>query len=106
VTELREVLQELVAHHGIAGALVGVLEDGRVEAEAAGIPNLNSGVEMTPAALFLTGSITKVWVTTLRPRIPRIRNSCDDTAQQLTPRWKSCSASPVPVSATASCAAP
>ena len=35
MTERHEVLQELVAHHGIPGALVGVLEDGRVEAEAA-----------------------------------------------------------------------
>src|SRR5262249_3667035 len=65
VTELREVVQELVARHGIPGAVVGVLEDGRVEAEAAGIANLNSGIEMTPDTLFLTGSITKVWTTTL-----------------------------------------
>ena len=35
MTELHEVLQELVAHHGIPGAVVGVLDDGRVEAEAA-----------------------------------------------------------------------
>ena len=33
----------------------GVREDGRIEADAAGIANLNSGVEMT---LLLTGSIT------------------------------------------------
>jgi CubicO group peptidase (beta-lactamase class C family) len=65
VTELREVVQELVARHGIPGAVVGVLEDGRIEAEAAGIANLNSGIEMTPDTLFLTGSITKVWTTTL-----------------------------------------
>jgi CubicO group peptidase (beta-lactamase class C family) len=65
MTELREVVQELVARTGIPGAVVGVLEDGRVEAEAAGIANLNSGVEMTPETLFLTGSITKVWTTTL-----------------------------------------
>ena len=28
MTELREVVQELVARHGISGAVVGVLEDG------------------------------------------------------------------------------
>ena len=61
MTELREVIQELVARHGIAGAVVGVLEDGRVEADVAGIANLNSGVEMAPDTLFLTGSITNVW---------------------------------------------
>lgn len=65
MTELREVVGELVARHRIPGAVVGVLEDGRVEAEAAGIANMNSGVEMTADTLFLTGSITKVWTTTL-----------------------------------------
>jgi CubicO group peptidase (beta-lactamase class C family) len=65
VTELDEVVRDLVVRHGIPGAIVGVLEDGRVEAAAAGIANLNSGVEMTPDTLFLTGSITKVWTTTL-----------------------------------------
>lgn len=65
MTELREVVQDLVARHGIPGAVVGVLEDGRIEAEAAGIANLNSAIEMTPDTLFLTGSITKVWTTTL-----------------------------------------
>jgi CubicO group peptidase (beta-lactamase class C family) len=65
VTALREVVDALVARHGIPGAVVGVLEDGRVEAEAAGMANLNSGIEMTPDTLFLTGSITKVWTTTL-----------------------------------------
>jgi len=64
-TELGELVQELVARHGIPGAVVGVLENGRVEAAAAGMANLNSGVEMTPDTLFLTGSITKVWTTTL-----------------------------------------
>lgn len=63
--QLHDLLQELVARHGIPGAVVGVLQDGRVEAEAAGIANVNSGVEMTPDTLFLTGSITKVWTTTL-----------------------------------------
>jgi CubicO group peptidase (beta-lactamase class C family) len=65
VTELHEITQALVQQHGIPGAVVGVLDDGRVEAEAAGTANLNTGVEMTPDTLFLTGSITKVWTTTL-----------------------------------------
>jgi CubicO group peptidase (beta-lactamase class C family) len=65
MTELQETVQELVARTGVPGAVVGVLEDGRIETAAAGIANLNSGVEMTPDTLFLTGSITKVWTTTL-----------------------------------------
>ncbi|WP_165975435.1 serine hydrolase domain-containing protein [Actinomadura rubrisoli] len=65
MTELQETLQELVARFGIPGAVAGVLEDGRIETAAAGVANLNSGVEMTPDTLFLTGSITKVWTTTL-----------------------------------------
>ncbi|NUT37367.1 MAG: beta-lactamase family protein [Hamadaea sp.] len=65
MTELQELVQDLVARHGIPGAVVGVVEDGRVETAAAGVANLNSGIEMTPDTLFLTGSITKVWTTTL-----------------------------------------
>ena len=65
MTELQETVQDLVASSGVPGAVVGVLEDGRIETAAAGIANLNSGVEMTPETLFLTGSITKVWTTTL-----------------------------------------
>jgi CubicO group peptidase (beta-lactamase class C family) len=64
-TQLKELLEELVARYGIPGAVVGVVEDGRVETEAAGIANMNSGIEMTSDTLFLTGSITKVWTTTL-----------------------------------------
>ncbi len=65
MTELQETVQDLVARSGVPGALVGVLEDGRIETAAAGVANMNSGVEMTPDTLFLTGSITKVWTTTL-----------------------------------------
>lgn len=60
MTELKETPQELADRHGIPGAVVGVAGDGWIEAEAAGITNLNSGVAMTPDTLFLTGSITKV----------------------------------------------
>jgi CubicO group peptidase (beta-lactamase class C family) len=64
-TGLDDLVHDLVTRHGIPGALVGVVEDGRIEIGAAGNANLNSGVEMTPDTLFLTGSITKVWTTTL-----------------------------------------
>lgn len=65
MTELQKTVEELVARSGVPGAVVGVLEDGRIETAAAGLANLTSGVEMTPDTLFLTGSITKVWTTTL-----------------------------------------
>ncbi|MEU5863257.1 serine hydrolase domain-containing protein [Nonomuraea sp. NPDC047529] len=65
MTKLRETVRELVARSGVPGAVVGVLEDSRIETAAVGVANLNSGVEMTPDTLFLTGSITKVWTTTL-----------------------------------------
>ncbi|MEV0800416.1 serine hydrolase domain-containing protein [Kribbella sp. NPDC050281] len=65
MTELQKTVEELVARSGVPGAMVGVIEDGRIETAAAGLANLTSGVEMTPDTLFLTGSITKVWTTTL-----------------------------------------
>ncbi|MDX2059036.1 MAG: serine hydrolase domain-containing protein [Gemmatimonadales bacterium] len=39
--------------------------DGAAQVAAAGIANLNTGVPMTPDTAFLTGSITKVWTTTV-----------------------------------------
>ncbi|MEV5535747.1 hypothetical protein AB0L13_02720 [Saccharopolyspora shandongensis] len=47
MTELQETLQELAAHHGIPSAVVGVAEDGRIEAEAAG--NCGGGCAVAPA---------------------------------------------------------
>jgi CubicO group peptidase (beta-lactamase class C family) len=63
--DLREILLELLAKHRTPGAVVGVYQNGRVTAAGAGIANLNTGVEMTADTAYLTGSITKVWTTSL-----------------------------------------
>lgn len=63
--DLTAILEPLRAKHGVPGALVGVWVDGAAQVAAAGIANLNTGVPMTPDTAFLTGSITKVWTTTV-----------------------------------------
>ena len=62
---LRGQLGELVAKHRVPGAVVAVWQDGELVTAAAGLANLNTGVPMTVDTAFLTGSITKVWATTL-----------------------------------------
>ncbi|MGW5054004.1 serine hydrolase domain-containing protein [Actinokineospora sp. NPDC004072] len=58
-------LGKLIAEHGVPGAQVAVLAGGEIQAEAAGVLNLRTGVETTPDAIFKVGSITKIWVATL-----------------------------------------
>ncbi|HEX9890346.1 MAG TPA: serine hydrolase domain-containing protein [Nitriliruptorales bacterium] len=64
-----ENLSDLVAQTreatGVPGLVAGVSRRDHVEVAAAGVRNLNTGDPMTPDTLFLTGSITKVWTTTL-----------------------------------------
>jgi len=62
---LQDQLGELVAKHRVPGAVVAVWQDGELITAAAGLANLNTGVPMTVDTAFLTGSITKVWATTL-----------------------------------------
>ena len=62
---LEERLEELRKRHGVPAASVAVLRGEEVEAAAAGILNLGTGVEATADSLFQIGSITKVWTATL-----------------------------------------
>ncbi len=62
---LDENLARLIDKHGVPAASIAVLADGEVSATAAGILNLNTGVETTTDAIFQVGSITKLWTTTL-----------------------------------------
>jgi CubicO group peptidase (beta-lactamase class C family) len=62
---LQGQLEELVAKHRVPGAVVAVWQDGELITAAAGLANLNTGVPMTADTAYLTGSITKVWATTL-----------------------------------------
>ncbi|WP_350280794.1 serine hydrolase domain-containing protein [Kribbella sp. HUAS MG21] len=58
-------LAELITKHGVPAASVAVLAGGEVSAAAAGVLNLNTGVEATVDSVFQIGSITKLWTTTL-----------------------------------------
>jgi CubicO group peptidase (beta-lactamase class C family) len=62
---LQRQLDELVAKHPVPGAVVAAWQDGELITAAAGVANLNTGVPMTVDTAFLTGSITKVWATTM-----------------------------------------
>jgi CubicO group peptidase (beta-lactamase class C family) len=58
-------LAELIAKHGVPGAALGVLQDGRITDVAAGVLSRRTLVEATPDSVFNLGSITKVWTATL-----------------------------------------
>lgn len=62
---LDENLAELISKHGVPAASVAVLAGGEVSTAAAGVLNLNTGVEATVDSVFQIGSITKLWTTTL-----------------------------------------
>ncbi|MGZ0150770.1 serine hydrolase domain-containing protein [Kribbella sp. WER1] len=62
---LDENLAALITKHGVPAASVAVLAGGEVSTAAAGILNLNTGVEATTDSVFQVGSITKLWTTTL-----------------------------------------
>ncbi len=62
---LQGQLEGLVAKHQVPGAVIAVWQDGDLVTAAAGVANLNTGVPMTVDTAYLTGSVTKVWATTL-----------------------------------------
>jgi CubicO group peptidase (beta-lactamase class C family) len=63
--ELGERLAELVTEHRVAGAALGILDDGNVIEAAAGTANLNTGVEVTTDTAFQIGSTTKTMTATV-----------------------------------------
>lgn len=64
--ELPKILDEGIKKYNIPGATLGVLKDGEVVAEAAaGVVNLNTGVDTTSDTVFQIGSITKPHTATL-----------------------------------------
>jgi CubicO group peptidase (beta-lactamase class C family) len=99
---LSEDLPELAEAHGIPGASVAVLIDGRVVEGTAGVVNLRIGVPVTPDTLFMIQSITKVWTATLvmqlvdeglialdapvRAYLPGFRTADEDVSGQITVR--------------------
>lgn len=63
--ELEQKLAELIHQHGVPGAQLAVLDGESVTEVAAGVLSLRTGVPVTPDALFLPGSIGKLYTATL-----------------------------------------
>jgi len=64
-TWLDDNLARLIGKYDVPAASIAVFADGEVSAAAAGVLNLNTGVEATTDSVFQIGSITKLWTTTL-----------------------------------------
>jgi CubicO group peptidase (beta-lactamase class C family) len=64
-TWLDENLTRLIGKYDVPAASIAVFADGETSAAAAGVLNLNTGVEATTDSVFQIGSITKLWTTTL-----------------------------------------
>ncbi|MEV0033960.1 serine hydrolase domain-containing protein [Nocardia sp. NPDC050793] len=62
-------LPEVIAAHGVPGAVVGVYANGEFLDRAAGVLNTRTGVPVTTESLFQIGSISKVWTATLAMRL-------------------------------------
>ncbi len=58
-------LDELLERYGIPGVGLGIWLDGDEYHTARGMANRTAGIEATPETIWLIGSITKVWTTTL-----------------------------------------
>jgi CubicO group peptidase (beta-lactamase class C family) len=58
-------LDELLQRYRIPGVALGIFYDGEIFSTARGMANLRAGIEATPDSVFLIGSITKVFTTTL-----------------------------------------
>jgi CubicO group peptidase (beta-lactamase class C family) len=65
MTNLQTLVDETCRKAGAAGLVVGVDRGGVIETAAAGLANVAAEAPMLPTTPFLTGSITKVWHTTL-----------------------------------------
>ncbi|MGP3534170.1 serine hydrolase domain-containing protein [Microbacterium sp. RD1] len=63
--ELERKLTELIAAHGVPGAQLAVLDGDTVTEVAAGVLSLRTGLAATTDALFLPGSIGKLYTATL-----------------------------------------
>lgn len=63
--ELEARLTELIAEHKVPGAALGILKDGEITEVAAGVINLNTGVEATTDTVWQIGSMTKAWTATV-----------------------------------------
>ncbi len=63
--ELQTRLEELIAEHNVPGAQLAVLDGDDITEVAAGVLSVRTGCPVTPDALFLPGSIGKLYTATL-----------------------------------------
>lgn len=63
--QLQAEVDRLAAEHKVPGVVAAVWQDGVLATAATGVRNLNTGDPMTVDTAFVTGSVTKVWTTTL-----------------------------------------
>lgn len=63
--DLQAKVEQIVEQHRLPGAVAAIWQDGQYAEAATGIRNVNTGDPMTPDTSFITGSVTKVWTTTL-----------------------------------------
>jgi CubicO group peptidase (beta-lactamase class C family) len=63
--QLQQLLDESIAKHNVPGVSAAILHRGDVVTAAAGVANVDTGVNLTPDTLMHIGSITKVFNATL-----------------------------------------
>src|ERR1700722_4797652 len=63
--DLQQSLAASLARHKIPAASVAVYQDGQLVNAAAGVTNVNTGIELTEDAVMQIGSIAKVFTATL-----------------------------------------
>ena len=96
------IFPELIEKYDVPAASIAVFADGEVSTAAAGVLNLNTGVEATIDSVFQVGSITKLWTTTLimqlvaegkidldrpvREYLPEFKLADEEAAAVVTPR--------------------
>lgn len=86
---LERELPPLLRKHGVPGASVAVMSGDQRCAVAAGVLNLETGVEATTDSVFQIGSVTKVFTATLVMQlVEEDLLSLDDTVQSVLPGFR------------------
>lgn len=102
LSEVPQLLADGIERYRVPGASLAVLAGDEIVEWAVGVTSLDTGVEVTPDAVFQIGSITKVWTTTLimqlvdegrieldgpvRAHLPEFRLADPDAAGEITVR--------------------
>ncbi|MFI7106857.1 serine hydrolase domain-containing protein [Nonomuraea sp. NPDC050227] len=82
-------LAELIEKYEVPGAALAYLHNGELHEFAAGVLNVDTGVEATPDSLFQIGSVSKVWTATLlMQQVERGRLTLDTPVAELLPGFR------------------